>query len=252
MKSGGSMKYILCEDSGSGLIFFQQLSKYFSKEDCKVLTSSGNSTYLDSLESLINDLSEYDTLILAFDSVEITDNFNPRNIINTAKYYCDLINVKLYYTCYYCFEELFLSYKFLKDMFISGSYNKDDKDLWYDILNYIYTSIQSGDDYYDSSNDFVKYVKQSTDKARKTKEKFTKAVLTHVSGSIFGDFKITDGHFGNCWLTCCSDVNIRNKQYRCSKCNSNFKCANSMEKLLELEKHSMSAKVIPFSNVISN
>ena len=247
------MKYILCEDSGSGFEFFKYLKDIYStSEECEVRTTYGNSGYSDCLEELVQELKTNDTLILAFDSVEVENNFNPKNIITAAKYYCEQVGAKCYYTVYYCFEELFLSYNYLEEMFQSGSYNKSDKSLWVNILHYLHDSIHKGNEYYIDNNDLVKYVKETIKKAGRTKEKFTKAVLTHISGSISGDFKITGGEFGKCWLVSCDCVRMKNKAYRCNECNSRFKGKVDIEKLFELEQNSLSAFVIPFSSVLSD
>ena len=247
------MKYILCEDSGSGFQFFRRVRDICSsKEECKVLTSNGNSQYLNCLEKLILELETGDILILAFDSVEVEVGFNPRNIINTAKYFCHQKNVSLYYTIYYCFEEVFLSYQYLEEMFELGTYSKDDKDIWLSILHYIYESIHSGNEYYIGNHDLVEYVKSIIQKAGRTKEKFTKAVLTHISGSILGDFKIYDGAFGNCWIVPCNDIKMKNKSYRCIMCNSRFKNMCKIEKLLELEENALPILTPSLSGIFLN
>lgn len=246
------MKYILCEDSGSGYKYFEYLrDTYSSKDKCKVLSSNGNSNYQDYLENLIKELRQGDVLILAFDNVEVDKGFNPKNIIFSAKYNCEQLGVKLYHTAYYCLEELFLSYKYLEEMFIAGEYKGEDKEKWVAILHYICDSTHKCKEYY-IDNELVNYVKQVSKKAGKTKEKFTKAVLTHVSGSIFGDFKITDGAFGKCWLTSCDYVNIRNKDYKCRNCSLRFRNKTSTEKASELEQNSLSVLAVPFSCVLKD
>lgn len=247
------MQYILCEDSGSGFLFFQCIRDiYSSKTECDVITSYGNTNYRDCLENLKTVLKDGDTLILAFDSVEVEKNFNPRNIINSAQYFCEKNNIHLYYTTYYCFEELFLSYKYLTGMFYDGNYNKNDKEIWGKILQYICDSIYAMEDYYNKNDELVKYVISIIPKADKTKEKFTKAIMTHISGSICGDFKIYDGKFGGCWARSCDSIVMNNKVYRCSTCNSRFKGKNSKEKINELESNSISVLSESVSNILSN
>lgn len=248
------MKYILCEDSGSGYSFFRYMvqSLCSSKYECEVITTNGNSGYEECLENLIEKLESKDTLILAFDSVEVTEHFNPRNIINSAKYFCKQKNVSLYYTIYYCFEELFLSYRYLEEMFDKSSYNAEDKEVWLRILQYICECIHKNEEYYVSQNELVDYVKENIKKARKTKEKFTKVVLTHVSGSIIGDFKVYDGKLGKCWAISCNDVKIKNKCYRCTQCNSRFKNKLGKEKIRELELNAIPILSVPCSKVLSD
>ena len=156
----------------------------------------------------------------------------------------------LYYTTYYCFEELFLSYRYLTQMFKDGSYNKDDKAIWIDILQYACNSIHNHEEYYNKNHVLVKYVMAMIKKSGKTKEKFTKAVMTHISGSIYGDFKVNDGKMGNCWIKSCADIVMNNKEYRCKICNSRFKKLCDKEKVNELEKNAIAILSVPISEAI--
>ncbi|MDD7178924.1 MAG: hypothetical protein SPG09_06185 [Lachnospiraceae bacterium] len=83
------------------------------------------------------------------------------------------------------------------------------------------------------------------------KEKFIKAVLTHISGSIRGDFKITDGSLGKCWLQDCEIATFTNKEYRCKNFISNFKGLNACEKLTEIEQHSLCRLTGAFSTMLT-
>ena len=245
------MKYIICEDSGSGFTFFKTVRDIcFTEDQCEVVSSYGNTNFQDTVKAIIEKLKQGDFLMLAFDSVEVSEDFNPKNIIISAQYGCDKAKATLYYTTYYCFEELFLSYDYLADMFMNGSYKKDDKELWMKLLNYIHDSIFSGNDYY-VDNELVSYVKSIIKKSNRTKEKFIKAVLTHISGSIRGDFKITDGSLGKCWLQACEIATFTNKEYRCKNCIYNFKGLNASEKLIEIEQHSLCRLSTPFSTILT-
>ena len=234
------MIYILCEDSGAGFNFYRKISNIYATESrCKVIPSNGNGNYKKELRKIKYLLQKDDTLILTFDNIETRNSFNSKNILDNAKLICENKKVRLYYTTYYCFEEIFLAYAYLNYMFYKGSYHYEDKNIWIKLLNYIYISLQNETEYYTKNNSLVEYAKSKINKANKNKENFAKAVLTYISGSIRGDFKIHGSNLGKCWLENCGSINMPNKEYRCNNCIARFKYLDSEYKLDELMRYSL-------------
>ena len=104
------MIFILCEDEGAGFQIYRDICEQFLKDKSYELISSyGNRGLEKEFRKLKSKIHPNDKLLLAFDNVDLTSEFDPNQFLLRVKKFCDKNNVELFYTKYYCFEEIYLS-----------------------------------------------------------------------------------------------------------------------------------------------
>lgn len=250
------MFYILCEDSGSGKDFYKGLCRAFLPNGGYLVDDThGNKGYLSYLDNFINQnkLGHGDSLLLAFDNVESSKTFDVASIIEFAEDISSKRGVSIFYTEYYCFEEVYLSYdgflEYVGKRLLSGN---DSSSAWYSALKYVHDSIQSEQKYYIRENDNVKFVISMAKYADLGREKFCKALLHNTSRELGQSFTISSGSLGKCWIISCSDISMKSKEHFCSKCGYCCKSCDSKEKYLDIDKRSMCSNSIPFSEFFIN
>lgn len=251
------MFYIITEDSNSARVFWDYAVKTFKGEkEYKLVPfllgkdnkeSSGYSTLDDQVENLIYSINRGDELLIAFDNIADTYNFNPANFISKTISNCNELGIKVSFTSYYCFEEVYLSY----DELLRLNRLKGVDEKIRNTLEFVQKCLLNGENYfryeYDCIRDFIKY--NPTD-AGSNREHFANQLLIEVTKSIKGKFKIIKSgecfyNQGACWILNCDDVKkLMINQYEVDnvcKCKCKFKCkeCTSKEKLLDLNNHSM-------------
>lgn len=245
------MKYILCEDKKSGAYFFQTIVNILDvNSECVIISSEGNKGYFKDLKNLFFEerIKSGDSLLLSFDLTATTSAFDADEIIDWAIVHCNNLNVELRCTKYYCFEELFLSYKELLDL--CKEYARVNKILntYFPVLEYVYNCINTSNEYYDRTNDIIQRFINSVKDAGVNKEHFCAALLLNTSRLLKGGWTIDKGTIGDCWLKEQSDVKVGNKKYFCDNCVSALKGLSARDKLNYLEKNSMCNLHRPFSD----
>lgn len=232
------MRYVICEDSGSGYQFFNDLTFCFGvSSECRVISSNGNMNFYDTLVNVLPFIVKGDKLLLAFDYIGISDRFDPNEIIEYAIRYCTNVGAEYYWTTYFCFEELYLSYIRLHDMFWSSRNASTD---WLDALDYICERINSGVNYFDLNHPSIKFIISQASYANRGREKCAKAVLYNITRKLLGQFTISDGNFGRCWLHTCGTFDFSNIRVACTKCVLCNHCRESYDKAIDLEGNTIS------------
>lgn len=229
------MIYILTEDEGAGFRFFNTLCKQLLLSDkYVVVTSKGNKNLNAKFEEISTFMKSGDRFLVAADTVDSSAGFDWVSFLETVEYFCICNDIELYYTKYYCFEEIFLASNRLFYLSKVSSIASN----WYGVVDYIYNSIVQGKNSYSLQNQMVQKVIQKIPKAGVNKEKFYKTVLFQVSKLFDGDYKITDGKLGTCWLENCEETKLPDNGYRCSVCCDCFKDATSYNKIQDICKNS--------------
>lgn len=187
--------YFICEGA-EGKAEYKFLSAiidlYRTTEECIVLCADGNKHLENKYREIRDSLKSGDRLILFFDNVEKIDGKLVIDLLLDIKTFCQEKGVVFRYTTYYCFEELFLSYRGLFSII-----DIRDNDLK-NSLSSLQTSIISGDNYFNKDLSFwYNYLKDNKG-AFKTREKLSSAILFKLLSSAKGAFKITKAGIGAC------------------------------------------------------
>ncbi len=152
------MLYIITEDSNSARVFWEIVVNEFRGKNNYILVplfkgkdskdSGGNTTLKSQVTQLIDSLNTYDELLVVFDNINNSRNFNKVRFIKWALNICKIYNINIRFTDYYCFEEVYLSYSELIDMYMKCNYKK----IVLDTLKFVNASITNYKDYYDRNN----------------------------------------------------------------------------------------------------
>lgn len=251
------MLYIITEDSNSARVFWEIVVNEFRGKNNYILVplfkgkdskdSGGNTTLKSQVTQLIDSLNTYDELLVVFDNINNSRNFNKVRFIKWALNICKIYNINIRFTDYYCFEEVYLSYSELIDMYMKCNYKK----IVLDTLKFVNASITNYKDYYDRNNkvidDFINYYKKDSGYNR---EHFANALLIEVTQTIGYRFKIIKSgdcfyNQGACWLLNCEDIrkSMKNEYEINSICKNRckFKCKDCVtkEKLVDLNNNSI-------------
>lgn len=206
------MIYVLSEDSGGGLLFIEEILKILNipKREYDIYPSHGNLALDMVFNQFKYELLPKDKLIVLFDTVEDTINFNSSNFMNEVLDICTELNVDLWVPNYYCFEELFLSSSKLIELSRNTRY--------LEVLTFIHNKLKDCDNTIPISyTDFVKHSLKELSSLNR--EKICKNVLSATTNSIkLIDFLISGDHFGKCWLVDCEEISAANKDYVCKRC----------------------------------
>ncbi|GFI11125.1 MAG: hypothetical protein HFI21_00315 [Lachnospiraceae bacterium] len=245
------MLYIITEDSNSARCFWDCAAHTFRGKGNYILVdlqndNGGNTTLNNQVYLLLPSLKSGDELFVAFDNIANTHNFNTHQFIMNTYAVCASKDVDFKFTSYYCFEELYLSYKELLNMYELSNVNK----VTLKALRYVQSCLDEGKDYYLKSNiniaDFIEKYKRDSGNNR---EHFANALLIDVTNKINGRFKITkkDNVFntvGQCWIEDCSNIQLQlnNKHIdnMCGNCKYCCKYNDTKDKLLDLDNKSIS------------
>lgn len=248
------MTYLITEDTTSGREFWiKVLQTYKTKGTFKVCALpciegnefSGNTTLTKQLIDIECKLNAGDKLLIAFD-MTTSRVFDSTDFLDRAMEICARHNVELNISNYYCFEEIYLSYEELTNLYKSS---KLCKSVVLDALEYVRKSLLNGYNYFDESDEIQNFIKYYSRDSNKNREHFASALLIEVTSSISGYFKIIKSKNcfngqGACWLNDCTNVqsNMTTGQINglCnSKCNYICKMCTTIDKLTDLENRSI-------------
>lgn len=259
------MLYLITEDRTSGRRFWNKLfSELLGADKYRQLPFDKNSKSDDvtgntSLDAQVNNVLKQievnDGIFIAFDNIgsskrvnRITGEkagFDSGDFIIRTLEKCNLFKVNLYFTLYYCFEELYLSYGGLEEL-----YKEDGRDRnLLNVLGYVKKHIKDGTEYFDINNKYVKYIIDIRKDAGKNKEHFADALLYHATDKIkHGLFRISKESKKDCVLKCwtgtCDELRKNTKElsekgFFCKNCKFRMKDAGSVNKLLDLNDDSL-------------
>ena len=215
----------------------------------------GGNTMLETMVNIaLNQASSGDCLFVAFDNIgspyrlnKKTNkrvNFDSGDFLISTNQKCINMGVEFYFTSYYCFEELYLSYSELYRL-----YKEDGKDIiLLEVLDYVKNHILNGTEYYDRNNFNVQTLIDIKSDAGKNKEHFADALLMQITRRIqHGKFEIRkQGNSGitKCWTMECEYLHnhvqdLKQEGYICNNCKYKMKEQSSREKLVDLSNNSL-------------
>ncbi|SES28788.1 hypothetical protein SAMN04487884_12712 [Butyrivibrio fibrisolvens] len=229
------MIYIITEDSKSGYDFWKIVFETFlDSDDFEIIVAAGNRF----LQKCFNDTLDrccdlQDSILLIFDNIDDTSNFNPGNLIEYCKESCEEKGVRFYFSDFYCFESIFLSYKEMLNM------TSDCKPVIKDTIEYVNEAINQGFGYWDSTDDIVDNFLDQYGSEAKNREHFEAELLSIATRGIgFGQFHIEKSTFnkGKCWLYRCADIqSTMNSYVRDKDCDTRCRYTNkNMDTLAKL------------------
>ena len=209
------MIYIVTEDSNSARDFWKIAAELCCKKPFYMMPMTKNSGGNRGLEKRTIEAADKaakdgcgNIVLSIFDSIDSTDNsyFPTKEYIKRAKKYCKAKNVTFKYVRYYCFEEMFLSYDGLCNM-----YTGKLKDVLLEIHDYIREHPKRN--YFYCCDKVRDYIKELNSRGINVKNRETLAniILSEITHVLPGHFMITKtGHCFDssamCWVKDCSDV----------------------------------------------
>ncbi|WP_300769555.1 hypothetical protein [uncultured Acetatifactor sp.] len=240
------MFYIVTEDKNSARDFWEAAVSVHRSPGTYMMVplihnEGGNTTLLRQVQNLSDTLMSGDELLVVFDYVKITKDFNPYDLVANTESLCAKLGVKFYYTKYYCFEEVLLSYEYISD--ISNTRHRD-------VLEYVNNCINANIEYFDTMNmdKRVKGFIAEVGHHIPNKEHFANELLVEATKCINGHFRLTKRNnflhsSGECWIDDCEGIRNKMNEHQavseCGKCS--YACKNCTDecKIRHLEKHSL-------------
>lgn len=258
------MLYVITEDTNSARDFWKITFKTFL-DDKKYkfiefnlasngATVSGNKALNGLVDKAMLQVQPGDSLFIAFDNIGASSRVNHKTgktigfdsgdfLLNTQQK-CNLKNVNLFISSYYCFEELYLSYDGLYRLYSEDGKNKT----LLNALKYVQQNILQGTEYYNRNSKYIQEVIKIKPDANTNKEHFADALLSQVTGEIkHGYFTITkNGHTSGvtrCWTKSCEELysikNLGVGSYTCENCKFCMKEKSRYDKLVNLDTNSI-------------
>lgn len=244
------MYYILCEGAvgKAEYTFCKKIAEEFSEKAAySIFSASGNRNIFGVFEREIYPaLHSQDCFILFFDCILSSKDFEIYSLLEDIDEYCKEKNTIFQYTTYYCFEELFLSY----DGLLKLSKEILDVNL-YDTLEQVNQYIMSGINYFKLSLPYNAKLNQFYPKSISTREKYAKALLHEVTYKLGRTFLISESKIGDCWVEDCSNVTEHKVKTICSKCKHPCKNCTFREKIMDIDRHSISATGLQLSTIFN-
>lgn len=247
------MFYIITEDRNSARQFWECVAETFLTQDkfelVELLKGSdgqyvaGNRTLVNQIHRLFPRLKAGDTLFVAFDNIlDNSDVFDVAGFIENTAELCTAADVKFAFSTYYCFEEVYLSYDELVEMYGKGK--NDGKMLA--ILKYVNQCIKSHIDYFEINNENIKYLIDKYQGAGKNREHFANVLLSEITTAIKpSGFKIIkrEKALGRCWIKDCAviqeELDNRAVNHICNtQCKYICKNQRAMDKFIDLKNKS--------------
>lgn len=216
------MIYLVCEDEGSGYIFWKAVVREFCGENVVCSTSRGIGSLIRKVEEL--KLTDKDCLIVAY------DNCGGPDIIDISE---KLISMhikqgfKLIRTTYFCFEEMVLSFERLVDFI--GRENISSR-----LIDLIDTMQKCSNisELIDKRAIYKDIIRTDC-----TLENTYSEVLKLVTSLSKRQITVDKSKIGACWIRDCHRIN--GYGYICGSCvYSCNSCLNKRDKLIYFEKHS--------------
>lgn len=258
------MLYIITEDSNSARTFWDYVASTFRGDiNYKLMPfllgkdgkrASGNTTLWDQLEHFVNNNKDKEAeLLLVFDSISGSTNFNSKSFVKDAINLCHMHSITLKIPTYYCFEEIFLSYSELSRMLVTSTKKKPEELV--NVIEYVQEKLINNENYFIANKKIKEYIDYMNKRGViiKNRERFANILLTDITNRIgYGWFRVVKS--GNafdtvarCWIKSCEEIGVNlseNEKYNIcdNKCNYICKGMNTKEKLLDLDKKSITSK----------
>ena len=88
--------FILCEDEGAGLQIYRNICEQLLEDKSYELISSyGNRGLEKEFKKLKSKIHANDKILLAFDNVDLTSEFDPNQFLFNVKKFCNSFNTKV-------------------------------------------------------------------------------------------------------------------------------------------------------------
>lgn len=245
------MFYFLCEGEKykSDYTFISAIINEFVEEQkYDIHTSNGNRNIFARFLDLTSKFKPNDIFILLFDRVDFIclDNsgvggLNVNLMLDNIGSICAKLGVFFRHSMYYCFEELFLTYKpLLPILGIEDEFKLNLKEIQdYILQGYNYFNVCDLT-YWENRYQHRKGV-------LRTRESLSSYICLEITRSIKGNFKITKDSIGSCWVSDCKDTTLHRNV--CSQCKFPCKSSSFRNKLADLDNNSVSKLSLPFSSI---
>lgn len=229
------MIYIITEFDGASLAFWEAVNLNLLDNGAKTLASNGLHNMINVVNRL--GLKAGDTLLLAIDKANSNRTVTREAVLEATFQLCKSKRARLLATTYYCFEEIFLSYKYLVPLM-----NKPSTDYKVMLAEVVQHYIRMDTDYSLVKNgvlgDFLSKRPELC-----TREQAAKEILRYLSITIVGLFETIPKRIGICWIGDCNKLRIENYKYLtpvcCSKCNYECKMTTATDKLKHLDENTL-------------
>ncbi len=248
------MLYIITEDENSARDFFECVAYTFKNSNEFTLVplitkNGGNTTLKEQVKSVLRYVNYGDKIMIVFDNIEDTTNFVPAEFIKWLGIKCKEANVNYRITKYYCFEELYLSYDELIDMYVH--LDKANKCV-VEALKYVHYCINNNINYFNDDSRIQNFVNMRKE-AGVNREHFALQLLIKATEIINGYFRIIKQtgalkNQGKCWIETCNDIqrDMMNEHKVHNICVKNclYCCKNkdTKDKLIDLNNRSLFRK----------
>lgn len=234
--------YFICEGESykSEYVFIQSIiDTYHTDEDYDLLPAGGNRNIEGVFyKEVFTKLEAGDVVILFFDNVKIIKDKPTTRILKRFMRECRSKEAVFRYTTYYCFEEIFLSYKGLCSI-ISVDLEVSQK-----LLELQNSLINEGQYPKDNSfwYDFVGMKKNTTNR-----ETLSSLILNYLTNTAQKGFLIIKSKIGDCWISDCASTQLH--QNVCDKCNFCMKGSVFKDKLDDLNNNSVAKFGLSFNTI---
>jgi len=235
--------YLLCEDSSSGFEFWKEFIHTFFDNDSniQVVSAYGKNNILSKFKSL--DVQKNDILFLLFDNIGTTEIAGILNIIRPA---LERKGCHGYFSAYYCFEEIFLSYTNLEMLCDC------QEPVIIRYLNQIRECLKEGKNWYESLD--IEGIKRYVEKKiaenpwRKknvganfnNREQMASWLLGFITNKVQVSKKgISKKNLGDCWIKDCSAIRKEFSMKFCQRCIWEPMALSGREKYADLNEKSL-------------
>ena len=256
------MIYVVTEDQNSARKFWLEVMRNYWKaseyevislEETAGVRHAGNFMLSRYFDDAFRKASKGDMIFVAFDNIGKSTReevgtgrivgFDSEYFLTNCIKKCRLKEISFCTTYYYCFEEIFLSYSELLELYKADCKSDDISD----ILAYVANCILNGDNYFDREHEYGKRVSNLRKDALQIREHFADALLYHASVQIrHGLFTIGKqaDKFVKCWIMDCdwlckNDKVLKNNSYMCAHCKYSEKRQSSPSKLQSVKSRSL-------------
>lgn len=247
------MLYIITEDSKSGYEFWKIVFESYLKENEYIINvAAGNRSLRKTFNDTLDDCQDSsDSILLIFDNIDDTSSINPGNLIEYCEASCREKSVCFYFSDFYCFESIFLSYKELLNM--TSNCKQDVKNT----VEYVNNAINKGYGYWESTDEIVDAFLDKNGIIANNREHFESELLSIATYDIgYGYFHIKKSTIskGKCWLNSCVDIQAdmnshvyeKDCQAKCRFTNKNMHTVRKLNDIFDnsILKESMIRRVI--------
>ena len=228
------------EGKGSEYLFWTKVKALFMKESVLIVPCNGISDLYTKLKQ--KTFNKEDNIIVSFDNC---GNMYARKLKKELLPKISGRVNKLYFTSYFCFEEIFLSYinmeQYLDMHYVSKNYAN-----LYKCFSVIRNCINSGINYLAYPDESIK-AEMDNNKNISNREQLASNVLGRITGTAGRRLHIGKSSLGSCWVTDCKSLIDKYGKYACGGCTCSLNKA--VDKLNDLQAYSIWGKELKIQDL---